>query len=224
MAKIKAIFEALDQYQRYSESEMIKRSSEFYADIKRRRTVRHFSDEPVSRVIIENCLKAAGTAPNGANLQPWHFSVVEDAEIKRKIRVAAEEEERNFYEKRAPEEWLEALAPLGTDWQKEFLENAPYLIAIFGQTSSLLKNGKEVKNYYVKESVGIATGFLITALHHAGLVTLTHTPSPMNFLSEILNRPSNEKPFLLLVLGFPSEDAKVPRISKKKLSEIASFI
>ena len=224
MAKLKAIFEALENFERYSESEMINRSGEYYLDIKRRRTVRDFSDEPVAREIIENCIMAAGTAPNGANLQPWHFSVVEDPEIKKKIRIAAEEEERNFYEKRAPDEWLEALSPLGTDWRKEFLEEAPYLIAIFGQNSNVMENGKQVKNYYVKESVGIATGFLIAALHHAGLVTLTHTPSPMNFLSEILMRPPNEKPFLLLVVGFPSEDAKVPKISKKKLADIASFI
>lgn len=217
-------FEAFDQFVEYPQDEMLERSVDFYEDVKRRRTIRDFSSRAVPRKIIENCLKAAGTAPNGANSQPWHFSVVMDADVKRKIRIAAEDEERNFYEKRAPDEWLEALAPLGTDWRKSFLESAPYLIAIFGQNTSISESGKPVKNYYVKESVGIATGILITALHHAGLVTLTHTPSPMNFLSEILGRPSNEKPYLLLVVGYPSADAKVPKITKKILEEIASFI
>lgn len=224
MAASEAEFDAFDQFVEYPQEEMLKRSVEFYEEVKRRRTIRDFSSRPVPREIIENCLKAAGTAPNGANLQPWHFSVVMDMDVKRKIRIAAEEEERNFYEKRAPDEWLEALAPLGTDWRKSFLESAPYLIAIFGQNASIAESGKPIKNYYVKESVGIATGILITALHHAGLATLTHTPSPMNFLSEILGRPSSEKPYLLLVVGYPSTDAKVPKITKKNLEEIASFI
>ncbi len=217
-------FEALPDYIEYPQSEMLQRSQDFYAEIKRRRTVRDFSDRAVPREIIENCIRAAGTAPNGANLQPWHFSVVSDLEIKRKIREAAEENERSFYEKQAPDEWLEALEPLGTDWQKSFLETAPYLIAIFSQSNRLMDSGKTVTNYYVKESVGIATGILINALHHSGLATLTHTPSPMNFLREILERPSNEKAFLLLVVGYPSEDATVPKISKMKLEEIATFL
>jgi nitroreductase len=157
-------------------------------------------------------------------LQPWHFVVVTDPEIKRKIRLAAEEEEREFYQNRAPQEWLDALAPLGTDEHKPFLETAPYLIAIFAQSYGLLPDGRRVKHYYVSESVGIATGFLITALHHAGLVTLTHTPSPMGFLNEILDRPPNERPFLLLVVGYPAENAAVPAITKKPLEEIATFL
>lgn len=217
-------FEPLQNYVEYEPNEMQRRAENFYRKIRRRRTVRDFSDRPVDRAVIENCLLAAGTAPNGANLQPWHFSVISDPKVKREIREAAEEEERNFYEQRAPQEWLDALAPLGTDWRKGFLETAPYLIAIFGQSTSLKEDGVSVKNYYVKESVGIATGFLIAALHEAGLATLTHTPSPMNFLNQILNRPSNEKAFLLLVVGYPAEDAEVPVISKKELEEIADFI
>lgn len=224
MSSRKAKFELLSAYQEYPQDEMRQRAGDFYADVKRRRTVRDYSGRPVPREIIEDCLRAAGTAPNGANMQPWHFVVVSDSDIKRRIREAAEEEERNFYNERAPEEWLEALAPLGTDWRKPFLESAPYLIAIFAQSYGLTESGKKVKNYYVQESVGIATGILITALHHAGLVTLTHTPSPMGFLSKILGRPSNERPYLLLVVGYPEKDAKVPIISKKALKEIASFV
>ncbi|MCP4361888.1 MAG: nitroreductase family protein [Chloroflexi bacterium] len=212
------------KYQEYSLAEMKQRSASFYADMQRRRTVRDYSDRPVPRSIIEDCLLAAGTAPNGANMQPWHFVVVSDAAVKKQIREAAEEEEREFYQRRAPEEWLEALASLGTDAQKPFLETAPYLIAIFAESYSLASNGKRVKNYYVQESVGIATGFLITALHRAGLATLTHTPSPMNFLNDILGRPSNERPFLLLVVGYPTDDAQVPVISKKPLEQIATFL
>ncbi len=174
--------------------------------------------------IIEECLLAAGTAPNGANLQPWQFVVVSDPRIKHEIRIAAEQEEDEFYHRRAPQEWLDALAPLGTNEHKDFLDVAPYLIAIFGKTHSTLPDGRRVKNYYVNESVGIATGFLVAALHHAGLVSLTHTPSPMGFLNAILNRPSDEKPFLLLVTGFPAEDAQVPVITKKPLEEIVTFI
>jgi nitroreductase len=186
--------------------------------------VRDFSAEPVPREIVEIAIRAAGAAPNGANMQPWHFAVVSDPAVKRQIRGAAEEEERAFYNERAPEEWLEALAPLGTDWRKPFLETAPYLIAIFAQRYGLTEAGRKVKNYYVQESVGIATGFLIAALHHAGLATLTHTPSPMDFLGQILGRPANEKPFLLLVVGYPAPDAQVPAITKKPLEEIASFV
>jgi nitroreductase len=211
-------------YEAYSEDEMRRRAEDFYAEVDRRRTVREFSDRPVPRDIIENALKAASTAPSGANLQPWHFVVVSGAETKRKIREAAEVEEREFYEHRASSEWLEALAPLGTDSSKPFLETAPYLIAIFLQKFGTLPDGRKVKHYYPVESTGIATGILITALHHAGLATLTHTPSPMKFLNEILGRPKNERPFLLLVTGYPAEDATVPAIERKPLEAFSSFV
>lgn len=178
----------------------------------------------MAREVIEQCLLTAGGAPSGANLQPWHFVVVSDLAVKRRIREAAEEEEREFYAHRAPQEWLDALAPLGTDANKPFLETAPYLIAIFAQSYGVLPDGRKVKNYYVQESVGIATGMLITAVHVAGLASLTHTPSPMGFLNAILNRPTNEKPFLLLVVGHPADDAIVPDITKKPLAEIATFL
>jgi nitroreductase len=203
---------------------MRQRARSFYEDMKRRRTVRDFSDRPVPREVIENCLLTAGTAPNGANKQPWHFTVVSDPDVKKKIRVAAEEEEREFYQNRATDEWLEALAPLGTDADKPFLEEAPYLIAIFSESYGINENGEKETHYYVKESVGIATGMLITAIHNAGLASLTHTPSPMGFLNKILGRPDNERPFLLLVVGYPKEGVKVPDITKKSLDEIASFI
>lgn len=219
-----AKFRPLSSYIEYPVEEMKERAAAFREAMQRRRTVRHFSSRAVPREIIEECLIAAGTAPNGANLQPWHFVVVSDPDIKKQIRVAAEEEEREFYHRRAPQEWLEALAPLGTDEHKPFLETAPYLIAIFGKNHSELPDGRRVKNYYVNESVGIATGFLVTAIHHAGLVSLTHTPNPMKFLNKILNRPSDEKPFLLLVTGYPAEDAQVPVIRKKPLEEIATFL
>jgi len=217
-------FIPLSNYIKYSETEMLNRSKAFYEDIKRRRTVRDFSNQPVSKEIIENCIKSAGTAPNGANLQPWHFVVVSNPKIKKKIRIAAEEEEKEFYSNRAPKEWLEVLEPLGTDQNKPFLEMAPYLIAIFYKSYEVLPNGRRVKHYYAMESTGIATGLLITAIHNAGLVSLTHTPSPMNFLNEILGRPKNERPYLLLVVGYPADDAKVPDIKKKSLQEIASFV
>jgi iodotyrosine deiodinase len=219
----KARFIPLSGYREYATAEMRERASAFYADVRRRRTVRDFSERPVPRDVIENCLLAAGTAPNGANRQPWHFVVVGDPAIKRQIRQAAEEEERDFYRNRAPQEWLEALAPLGTDEHKSFLETAPYLIVIFSQSYDLMADGRKVKNYYVQESVGIATGILITAVHHAGLVSLTHTPSPMGFLNDILGRPANERPFLILVVGYPADGAQVPDISKKSLDEIATF-
>lgn len=218
------IFKPFSEYQEFPVEEMKARAAKFYADIRRRRTVREFSDRPVPREIIEHCLLAAGTAPNGANLQPWHFVVISDPAIKKQIRQAAEEEERAFYQERAPQEWLEALAPLGTDEHKPFLETAPYLIAIFAQNYGLTPDGNKVKHYYATESVGIATGMLITAVHNAGLASLTHTPSPMGFLNEILNRPSNERPFLILVVGYPAEDAQVPVITKKPLDEIATFL
>ena len=220
----KAVFQLLTSYIEYPVEEMKKRAVNFRKQMQRRRTVRQFSDRPVPREIIEECLLTAGTAPNGANLQPWRFVVVSDPNVKHEIRVAAEEEEKDFYNRRAPEEWLEALSPLGTNEHKPFLETAPYLIAIFGKTHSDLSDGRRVKNYYVNESVGIATGMLITAIHNAGLASLTHTPSPMGFLNQILNVPSDARPFLLLVTGYPAEDAEVPVIQKKVLEEIAKFI
>lgn len=220
----KAVFIPLPGYREYPVGEMQQRAADFCAEMQRRRTVRDFSSRPVPRDIIEHCLTAAGTAPNGANMQPWFFVVVSDPAIRRTIREAAEKEEREFYRERAPQEWLDALAPLGTDENKPFLETAPYLIAIFTRRYGLLPDGRMVKHYYAQESVGIATGMLITALHHAGLVSLTHTPSPMNFLNDILYRPPNEKPFLLLVTGYPAESAVVPDIRKKPLDEIATFL
>ena len=206
------------------EDEMKARSEAFRDELRKRRTVRDFSDRPVSREVIEACLLAAGTAPNGANRQPWHFVVVGDPEIKRKIREAAEEEERAFYSGRASDEWLEALEHLGTEAEKPFLVRAPYLIVIFAESHEVGEDGEKVKNYYVTESVGIATGMLITAVHRAGLVSLTHTPSPMGFLNEILGRPKNERAFLILVVGYPEADATVPDIGKKSLDNIATFL
>ncbi|TYP93832.1 Nitroreductase [Fodinibius salinus] len=211
-------------YKRYPVKEMRQRARSFYNEMQRRRTVRDFSDEDVPREIIEDCLRTAGTAPNGANKQPWHFSVVSDPEVQKEIREAAEEEEREFYENRATDEWLEALAHLGTDANKPFLEDAPYLIAIFSKSYGLKDDGEKETFYYVKESVGIATGMLITAIHNAGLASLTHTPSPMGFLNDILERPKNERAFLLLVVGYPKDDVSVPDITKKPLDEIASFV
>lgn len=217
-------FKPLTGWREFQPGEMLRRAAEFRQQMQSRRTVRYFSDRGVSREVIEDCLLAAGTAPSGANLQPWHFVVVSDPAIKHRIRVEAEKEEHEFYTRKAPQEWLDALAPLGTDEHKPFLETAPYLIVIFSQSYGLLPDGRKVKNYYVQESVGIATGMLITAVHNAGLVSLTHTPSPMGFLNEILGRPANEKPFLILVVGYPAEDAVVPDISKKPLEEIATFL
>jgi iodotyrosine deiodinase len=217
-------FIPLRAYQGYSIEEMKRRSAEFYSDIRRRRTVREYSDRPVAREVIEDCLRAAGTAPNGANMQPWHFVVVGDAAIKQKIRVEAEKEEYDFYHHKAPREWLDALAPLGTNEHKPFLETAPYLIVIFAQSYGVLPDGRKVKHYYAQESVGIAAGILITAIHHAGLVSLTHTPSPMGFLNDLLDRPAHERPFLILVVGYPAENATVPLITKKPLEEIATFV
>ena len=213
----------LDTYREFSVEEMRERVNEFYTDVDRRRTVREFSDRPVPRDIIETALKAAGTAPSGANLQPWHFVVITGPETKKKIRIAAESEEREFYEHRASPEWLEALEPLGTDSNKPFLETAPCLIAIFLKKFGVLPDGRKVKHYYPVESTGLATGILITALHRAGLATLTHTPSPMKFLNEILDRPKSERPFLLLVVGYPADDATVPDIERKPLEAFASY-
>ncbi len=211
-------------YQEYPVDDMKRRAGEFRAEVQRRRTVRDFSGRPVPREILEECLRAAGTAPSGANMQPWHFVVVGDPAAKRAIRVEAEKEEREFYHHKAPPEWLEALAPLGTDEHKAFLEIAPYLIVIFAQSHGVLPDGRRVKHYYAQESVGLATGILITAIHHAGLATLTHTPSPMRFLNDLVGRPANERPFLILVVGYPAEDAMVPAITRKPLDEIATFI
>ncbi len=216
-------FIPLKDFKESPPEEMIKRSENFYNQVKQRRTVRDFSDKPVPKEVIENCIRAAGTAPSGANLQPWHFVVVSDPKIKKQIRIAAEEEEKEFYTNRAPKEWLDALAPLGTDEHKPFLEKAPHLIVIFSKSYDVLSDRTKVKQYYSQESTGIACGILITAIHNAGLVSLTHTPSPMNFLNKILERPSNERPFLLLVVGYPANDAKVPDIKKKKLEEFVTF-
>ncbi len=217
-------FLPLTSWRELEPDEMLRRAAEFRQQMQRRRTVRYFSDRTIPREVIEDCLLAAGTAPSGANLQPWHFVVVSDPAIKQRIRVEAEAEEHEFYTRKAPQEWLDALAPLGTDEHKPFLETAPYLIVVFAQSYGVLPDGRKVKNYYVQESVGIATGMLITAVHKAGLVSLTHTPSPMGFLNEILGRPANEKPFLILVVGYPAEDAVVPDIGKKTLDEIATFL
>ena len=219
----KARFEALGSIMHFSETEMLNRATEFRHQISQRRTVRDYSNRSVPRQIIEECLKAAASAPSGANMQPWHFVVVESAKSKSIIRQAAEEEERDFYQRRAPKEWLDALAPLGTDEHKPFLESAPYLIAVFAQSWSLNQAGKRVKHYYVPESVGIACGILLTALHHSGLVTLTHTPSPMGFLNDILDRPKNEKPYMLIIAGYPADEVQVPVITKKSIEEFASW-
>ena len=217
-----AKFVPLQTYQELDSQEMSQRAADFSELMSRRRTVREFSDRPVPRAIIDGALRAAGTAPSGANLQPWHFVVISGPETKRRIREAAEVEEREFYEHRASPEWLAALAPLGTDADKAFLERAPYLIAVFSQTTGRLPDGRKVKHYYPNESTGIATGMLITALHQAGLACLTHTPSPMRFLNEILDRPKNERPFLLLVVGYPEANTTVPDITRKSLDQFVT--
>jgi nitroreductase len=217
-------FIPLTSYREYPPEEMARRATEFRAELERRRTVRQFSDRPVAREVIEQCLIAAGTAPSGAHMQPWRFVVVTDPALKSRIREIAEKEEREFYHHRAPKEWLKALAPLGTDEHKPYLEAAPYLIAVFARTYGVRPDGAHIKHYYVQESVGIACGLLIAALHHAGLVSLTHTPSPMGFLNEVLERPANERPFLLLVTGYPAVDARVPDITRRPLAEIATFL
>ena len=206
------------------DAEMLARASEFAGQLATRRSVRDFSARMVPRGIIEACLRAAGSAPSGANQQPWHFVAIQDPLIKQRIRIAAEAEEREFYERRAPEEWLQALAALGTDASKPFLEIAPWLIAVFYERTGPLIDGHKGKRYYPHESTGIATGMLIAALHQAGLATLTHTPSPMAFLNDILGRPKHEVPFLLLVVGHAAEDCRVPDIVRKPLDQIASFV
>jgi iodotyrosine deiodinase len=211
-------------FQEKNADAMIDTTQRFYFEMKRRRSVRDFADRPVPMAVIENALRAAGTAPSGANTQPWHFVVVTDPGKKREIRASAEQIERSFYEQRAPEEWLNALAPLATNASKPFLETAPCLIAIFIQTMAADEEGHLHKTYYPRESVGIATGILITALHLAGLVTLTYTPNPMRFLNKLLDRSINEHPFLLLVVGYPAEGAEVPALEKYTLEQIATFI
>ena len=216
----------LEGYERLSAEEMQKRADAVLDTLRTRRTIRDFSDAPVPRELIETCIAAAATAPSGANHQPWYFVAISDLETKRKIRIAAEAEETEFYSKRASGEWLDALAPLGTDDSKPFLETAPWLIAVFAQKRGGEAAGQDKKNYYVTESVGLATGMLITALHSAGLGTLTHTPAPMGFLREVCGRPDNEKPFVLMVVGYPAEGAQVPKhaLIKKDLTEISTFI
>ena len=221
----RADFIPLETFQELPEEDMKRAAREFLETMRRRRTVRDFSPRPVPREVIEDCLLAAGTAPNGANHQPWRFVVVGDPEIKAQIRKEAEVEEVAFYKGgKAPQEWLDALEHLGTDEHKPFLERAPWLIVVFAESYGRQEDGSKTKNYYVTESVGIATGMLITALHHAGLVTLTHTPSPMKFLNDLVGRPENERPFLILVVGYPDEDAMVPDITKKPIEEISVFI
>ena len=217
-------FTPLDSWTERTPEEMQRRAHEFYEHMNRRRSVRQFSDRPVPDGVIEDCLRTAGTAPSGAHKQPWHFVAVRDPAVKQEIRLAAEEEERAFYGGRAPDDWLEALAPLGTDERKPFLEKAPCLIAVFARSFGRGPDGEREKHYYVQESVGIATGFLIAALHGAGLVTLTHTPSPMGFLNQLLGRPKEERPFLLLVTGYPAADAQVPDLSRSPLADISTFV
>jgi nitroreductase len=215
-------------FERLAPAEMAQRSAEFLARIATRRTVRDFSPEPVPWVLVESAVRAAALAPSGANRQPWRFVVVSDPAVKREIRLAAEAEEKKSYERRMPEEWLEALAPLGTDWHKPFLETAPYLVAVFrmdwepAPPAGGIDDGTVVKrkNYYVAESVGIACGFLLASLHLSGLATLTHTPSPMGFLNHLLGRPAHEKPYLLIPVGYPAEGAQVPVIERKPLEEV----
>ena len=216
----------LENYIEYPQAEMRDRVSRFTQNLLRRRTVRDYSDKPVERAVIEQAIIAAGSAPSGANHQPWHFVVLTDADKRRALREAAEAEERAFYDGKAPQEWLDALAPLGTDASKPFLEHAPVLIAVFAQKRGGERVGQDKKNYYIHESVGIACGFLLAALHEAGLVTLTHTPNPMRFLNEVCERPTDEKPFMLIVGGYPAADATVPQhaLIKKSLDDITTWL
>lgn len=215
--------ELLPATEALTDDERLAHAERFAHTMSKRRTVRAFADTPVPRAVIAACIKAAGSAPSGANQQPWHFVAIADPALKQRIRRAAEAEEQEFYARRAPDEWLQALAPLGTDASKPFLEVAPWLIAVFYERTGPERDGHKAKRYYPHESTGIATGLLIAALHHAGLATLTHTPSPMAFLNEILGRPRHEVPYLLLVVGHPAADCRVPRITRKALAEIAEF-
>ena len=220
-----AKFIPLEGFSYRDEKEMIERSGDFFDLMKSRRTIRDFSDKPVAKQVIENAIRTAGRAPSGANKQPWHFAVISSPDAKRKLRLAAEEEEREFYGGRASDTWLKDLEPFGTDDQKPFLETAPYLIAVFRESYGLDgETGERSQNYYVHESAGLAAGFLIAALHNAGLATLTHTPSPMGFLNEICQRPKNERPTMLVVTGYPAEGVKVPDIDKKSLEEITTWV
>lgn len=220
--KKEAVFQAL-QFEQLAESEQLRRSREFVARISRRRSVRDFSTKPVSLELIENAILAAGSAPSGANQQPWTFVVVSNATLKKQMRLAAEAEERESYERRMSQEWLDALAPLGTDWRKPHIEDAPCIIVVFRQAYGLGGDGQRIKHYYSEESVGIAVGLLLAALHWSGLATLTHTPSPMKFLAEILGRPANERAFVLIPVGYPADAAQVPAITKKPLDAIAAW-
>jgi len=222
MAKYRPV--PLKGYTARDGAQMKRRATNFFRDISRRRTVRAFSPRPVPRAVIETCVLSAGSAPSGANMQPWHFAIVGNREMKRRIREAAEKEEREFYRRRAPKAWRKALEPLGTDEHKPYLETAPYLIVIFQRNYEIDKAGERIKQYYVSESVGIATGILLTALRHAGLSTLTHTPNPMGFLRTLLGRPANERAVMIVVAGYPAKGAKVPNIGRKALGEIATFI
>ena len=219
-----ARFAPLEGHRTYPEPEMLRRADAFATSMRRRRTVRQFSERAVPRAVIDRCVDVAASAPSGANLQPWHFVVVSDTAVKRRIRVAAEKAERAFYAERAPRAWLDALAPLGTDDDKPYLETAPCLIVVFAEPYHVEPDGRSVKHYYVPESVGIATGLLVAAVHQAGLVSLVHTPSPMGFLAEVLDRPTTERPFLMLVVGHPRDDAVVPRITRKRLTDVTTYI
>jgi iodotyrosine deiodinase len=207
----------------YGEEEMTARAESFLLHMNKRRSCRDFSTKPIAREVIEHIILSASTAPSGAHKQPWTFCVVSDADLKKQIREAAEEEEKISYTGRMSEEWIKDLLPIGTDWQKPFLETAPYLIIVFKRSYELENNHHKHQNYYVTESVGIACGFLLAAIHHAGLIALTHTPSPMNFLSKILNRPANEKPYLLVPVGYAAEECWVPDLQRKELKNIAVF-
>lgn len=207
----------------YSEQEMIERSQAFYEWADTRRSVRDFSDKPVPKEVMENILMTASTAPSGAHKQPWTFCLISNETLKSKLRELAEEEEKKSYGGRMSEEWLEDLAPLGTDWQKEFIDIAPWIVIVMKRAYEVQKDGSKRQNYYVSESVGLASGFLLAAVHHAGLVALTHTPSPMNFIAKALNRPENERPFLLIPVGYPSETAQVPDLSRKTKAQVIEY-
>ena len=212
------------EFARFDESEMLEKASQFYEEMDRRRSVRFFSDEPVPRVLIERAIQTASTAPSGAHKQPWTFVAIGSPELKKSIRIAAEKEEKESYNGRMSEEWLKALEPIGTTWEKPFLETVPWIVVCFAQTYGVDEKGEKVKHYYVQESCGIACGMFISALHHMGLATLTHTPSPMKFLREILNRPANEKPFILFPVGFPRADATVPVLHRKSLADCSEWL